>query len=171
MSETRGSRPAGDPSASSPAEPPPSGNRAEEAARAALTAAQQAPAAAPAPGASPRYNRVYINVPRGDIATVRIVDTDFVFILKSGVRVLIRDGALRAAAEPDYGIVFAGEDAVEGQALIGIADSSQGLVVNREPWVETDIRPREETPTTAAAAKPQGDGKEESSFLGGATIA
>ena len=175
MSETRGSRPAGDPSALSPAVPPPAATqplnaRGQEAAQAALDSAQQVSSNAPIPGASPRYNRVFINVPRGEIASVRIVDTDFVFVLKSGIRVLIRDGALRAAAEPDYGIVFAGEEAVEGQALIGIADSSQGLVVNREPWVETDIRPREETPTSVVEQreiKPEA----ESTFLGGAVVA
>lgn len=131
----------------------------EAAAAQAAAAARAAAAAAARAAAVPRYNRVVINVPRTEVVGVAIVDTDFVFTLKSGVRLLVRDGAMRSAAEPDFAIIFAGE-AVEGQSLIAVADANSGISVTQDPWGEALARPGEATPglvpetTSTAMAAP-----------------
>ena len=50
-----------------------------------------------------------IRLPIGaaEIASVRVLDTDLIVILKSGKRVTIRDGAMRAMIDPNLRIAFA----------------------------------------------------------------
>ena len=133
-----------------PSEGPATGS--EAAAAQAAAAARAASAAAARAAAVPRYNRVVINVPRAEVVGVAIVDTDFVFTLKSGVRLLVRDGAMRAAAEPDFAIVFA-DEAVDGQALIAVADANSGISVTQDPWGEALVRPGEATPGLVSPRK------------------
>ena len=54
----------------------------------------------------PTSGMVKIPFKASEIASIRVVDTDLVVILKNGQRLTIRDGAMRAMLDPDLRIAF-----------------------------------------------------------------
>ncbi len=83
-------------------------------------------------------NLAALDVLRRDIAKVVVVDTDFVIQMKSGRKILIRDGALRSATEEDFKLVFSDNEVVSGKEFFGVA---QNLPVGNidANWADTAI--------------------------------
>ena len=54
----------------------------------------------------PEVAKVQLPAKASEIASIRVVDTDLVVILKNGQRLNIRDGAMRAMLEPELRIAF-----------------------------------------------------------------
>ena len=77
--------------------------------------------------------KLLLDIKRQDVARVEIVDTDFVLTLKSGRKVLVRDGALRTTLDQNFVLVFLDEE-VGGKALFDQAQA-QALSPNAT-WSE-----------------------------------
>lgn len=98
-------------------------------------------------------NLAALDVLRRDIARVIVVDTDFVVHMKSGRKILIRDGALRSATEDDFKVVFSDNEVVSGKEFFGEAQSLPGGNLEAN-WADTAITdmPASEVSTAALVA-------------------
>ncbi len=98
-------------------------------------------------------NLAALDVLRRDIAKVNVVDTDFVVQMKSGRKILIRDGALRSATEEDFKVVFSDNEVVSGKEFFGEAQNLPGGNLDAN-WADTAITdiPAAEVSTAALVA-------------------
>lgn len=98
-------------------------------------------------------NLAALDVLRRDIAKVIVVDTDFVVHMKSGRKILIRDGALRSATEDDFKVVFSDNEVVSGKDFFSEAQSLPGVNLEAN-WADTAITdiPAAEVSTAALVA-------------------
>ena len=58
-----------------------------------------------------------LDIVRKDIARVEVVDTDFVITTRNGRKILLRDGALNAVTDEDFGVVFSDQESVPAKSL------------------------------------------------------
>ena len=98
-----------------------------------------------------RPKTVRINVAKGDVVKVEVIDTDFLLILKDGAKLLIKDGALSAAAEPNYKLVFIDGEA-SGQYFLSQSQVLSGPPSDASAWGDT-LSPA----TEAQALRSRGD--------------
>lgn len=69
--------------------------------------------------------KVRVKVARGDVASVRIVDTDLVFTLKDGRKVYVRDGAVQSMVDQGFAVEFSDGETVSGQELLQSAGTAE----------------------------------------------
>jgi len=74
----------------------------------------------------PVSGTVKIPVKASEIASIRVVDTDLVVILKTGQRLNIRDGAMRAMLDPDLRITFLDGELCASDMLKQVGDVQLG---------------------------------------------
>ena len=96
-----------------------------------------------------RPKTVRINVAKGDVVKVEVIDTDFLLILKDGAKLLIKDGALNAAAEPNYKLVFIDGEA-SGQYFLSQSQVLSGPPSDTSAWGDT-LSPATEAQAPAPA--------------------
>lgn len=88
--------------------------------------------------ASSMKNLAALDVLRRDIAKVAVVDTDFVVHMKSGRKILIRDGALRSATEDDFKVMFSDNELVSGKEFFSEAQTLPGGTLENN-WADAVI--------------------------------
>jgi hypothetical protein len=90
-----------------------------------------------------------------EIASVRVLDTDLIVILKSGQRVTIRDGAMRAMIDTNLRIAFADAEILAADLLKQVgtvqADALSDLSVASKDAADADAS---KTPDANAPGKP-----------------
>lgn len=87
-------------------------------------------------------NSVSIDVLRKDIARVEVVDTDFVIIMKSTRKILIRDGALNAVTDEDFSITFSDAEEVPGKVLFSETEADGATSLNSN-WSDGQLKDAE----------------------------
>lgn len=100
---------------------------------------------------------MHINIARSEVERIHLVDTDFVLVLKSKRRVLLRDAALKATTDEEFAVVFQ-DERVGGQELFGQAqsqdpsldawkdDAAEALTDNASPVAEAVTSPQMPAP-------------------------
>ena len=93
---------------------------------------------------------VYLDILRSDVANIQIVSNDFVITLKSGRKVLVSDGAQKAATDDDFKLVFLDEE-VSGHIVF--SEVNTGVLENTS-WgnAATDLPPQEVVAKSEALA-------------------
>ena len=77
---------------------------------------------------------VQLDVLRSEVERVHIVDTDFVILLKSKRRVLLRDGALKSITMDEFAIEFS-DETLPGKTFFAMAEP---LPASYEAWSDVD---------------------------------
>ncbi len=101
---------------------------------------EKAPQVASKPGRSAarkvvwKEHAVQLDVMRSEVERVHIVDTDFVILLKSKRRVLLRDGALKSATMDEFAIEFS-DETIAGKTFFAMAEP---LPSSYEAWSAVD---------------------------------
>jgi hypothetical protein len=105
---------------------------------------------------------VRLNVALAEVVHIHVVGTDFVLTLSSGAKLLVKDGALNAAAEPEFSLEFldarlSGQDAM-GQSQIAsdvsLASSPWGDAISQPPQAEVPLPTPEKLAPEPLAVKP-----------------
>ena len=51
-------------------------------------------------------NVARLSIARSDVKSIKVVDADIVIYLKTGKRIVVRDGVIKAMMDPDFSIGF-----------------------------------------------------------------
>ena len=89
----------------------------------------------PAPAIPGKPKSVRLGVAKSEVLKVQVVDTDFLIFLKSGGQLFVKDGALNAASEPAFELIFL-DGSVLGQDMLGQSPYATDSSLTSVPWGE-----------------------------------
>lgn len=97
-------------------------------------------------------NLVRLGVARTDVKTIQIVDTDFVVTLKSGRKVVVPDGAVKAMLDPDFSIAFADGEVLGSSVLQSAGPLEVNTISTTSVGSAPDLTPTDKVEAAALKA-------------------
>lgn len=98
----------------------------------------------------PVVNLARVPFSKAEIASVRVVDTDLILVLKNGQRVTVRDGAMRSMLDPEWRIAMVDGEVLGSDLLKQVGKAQVGVLA------ETTVQPADAGTREASGAPAEG---------------